>query len=247
MPDSAALWVYLGVFGTLLGAGLVLPIPEDLPIVTAGVWVGAASQDPDNHLRWWIMLPICIAGVVIGDAFLYTIGRVWGHRLLRSRWVQRKVLPPDRQVRYERLFHRHGIWILLFARMLPGIRGPIFLAAGINRLPIAKFLLADGLYAIPGVSLIFTLAYWFTDQFRDLVLRAEQVRPLIVLIVIGTVIVLLIRYFLKHPISTGDPEDVPIIGQQIASHLHGTDGNSAPPDQNAPEAPEGGQAPPKAS
>ena len=29
-------------------------------------------------LHWYIMLPLCILGVVIGDGFLYGIGRIWG-------------------------------------------------------------------------------------------------------------------------------------------------------------------------
>ncbi len=233
IPDSAALWAYLGVFGTLLAAGLGLPIPEELPIVGAGVTVGAA--DPAGPLKWWIMLPVCIAGVVICDAFLYTIGRVWGQRLLHSGWVQRKVLTPDRRARIERNFHRYGIWILLGARMLPGIRGPIFLMAGINRLPIFKFLIADGLYAIPGVSLMFTLAYWFGDQFMAIFSKAEQVRPIIVVCVIAAVGGFLVYYFLKHPVSTGDPQDVPIIGQQIASHMPSLEGNGSATAKSAPE------------
>ena len=40
--------------------------------------------------------------------------------------------------------------------------------AGIMKLPLPKFILADGIYAIPGVSLLFFLAWWFGDQFRDL-------------------------------------------------------------------------------
>src|SRR5262249_37296620 len=71
-------------------------------------------------------------------------------------------------------FARHGVLILLVARLLPGVRTAVFLSAGIIRLPWKRFLLADGLYALPGVSLLFLLAYWFTDRFRDWVIRAEE-------------------------------------------------------------------------
>jgi membrane protein DedA with SNARE-associated domain len=233
LPDSTALWVYIGFFGTLLAAGLGAPIPEELPIVTAGALVGhAPTQDPPLQVVWWIMLPILICGVVIGDGFLYTIGRLWGHRLLDRRWVQRRVLPPEKRARIERNFHRYGVWILLGARMMPGIRGPIFLMAGMNRLPVAKFLLADGLYAIPGVSMIFFLSYFFTDQVVELVKRANQVRPFIVLAVLFGVAAYLVYYFLKHPVTEGDPKEVPIIGQQIASHI------KSPEPLHAPKEPE---------
>jgi membrane protein DedA with SNARE-associated domain len=227
--NSAALWKYLGVFGTLLAAGMGLPIPEELPIVTAGAMVGHdATPNPDDpahpvsQLRWYIMLPMCIVGVVAGDAILYTIGRVWGYRVLNFRWVRTRMLPPERQERIERNFHRYGIWILLGARLLPGIRSPIFLMAGINRLPITKFLIADGLYAIPGVSMLFFLAYVFTDQFVDLVRRLDAVKPQIIMCVIALGVGYMIRFFQEHPVSTGDPEDVPVIGSKLATTLtHG--------------------------
>ena len=218
LPDATAFWVYFGFFATLLLAGLGAPIPEELPIVTAGALVGhAPTQDPPLQVVWWIMLPLLICGVVIGDGFLYAIGRLWGHRLLDKKWVQRRLLPPARRERIERNFHRYGVWILLGARLTPGIRGPIFLMAGMNRLPMTKFLLADGLYAIPGVSMLFFLSYWFTDQVVELVNRANHVRPYIVIVVITAVALYLVRYFLKHPITEGDPHDVPIIGQRLAS------------------------------
>lgn len=227
--DSAAMWKYLGVLGTLLAAGMGLPIPEELPIVTAGAMVGHDSQIPLDapdyafRLRWWIMLPMCIVGVVLGDGILYTIGRLWGFRVLNIGWVRKRLLPPEKRERIERNFHRYGIWILLIARLLPGLRGPIFLMAGINRLPLTKFLIADGLYAIPGVSMLFFLAYIFTDQFVDLVRRIDSVKPQIIMCVIALGVGYAIRYFQEHPVSTGDPEDVPVIGAKLATTLdHGT-------------------------
>jgi membrane protein DedA with SNARE-associated domain len=250
--DSAALWKYLGVLGTLLAAGMGLPIPEELPIVTAGAMVGHdASPDPTDpsgtHLRWWIMLPMCIFGVVAGDGILYTIGRVWGYRVLNFRWVRKRLLTPEKRERIEKNFHRYGIWILLGARMLPGIRSPIFLMAGINRLPITKFLIADGLYAIPGVSTLFFLAYVFTDQFVDLVRRIDAVKPQIIMCLISVAVGYSIRYFQTHPISTGDPEDVPVIGQKLATTLTHTHGAAVESAQARTEQSNNGPAAPAAN
>ena len=227
MPwDPAALWIYLGFLATLLAAAIGVPIPEEIPIVTAGALTG----HPDSPVRWWIMLPVLIVGVVIGDGILYFIGYRWGNKLLRNSWVRRRLLPLDRQERIEKRIQRYGIWILLGARLTPGLRGPIFLMAGVHRLPFVKFVIADGLYAIPGVSLLFWLAYVFSDQFIDLIEKAEKWRPIIVLIVLTVVAIWLLRFFFKHPVSEGDPKDVPIIGRQVASHYE-----KRPSDNNLPE------------
>jgi len=171
--DTGTLSVYVGVFAALIGAGFGLPIPEELPIVTAGVLAGHAAQDPQPALCWWLLLPLCILGVMLSDGVLYAAGRVGGVRLLAFPCVAR-VLPHGRLERLRHRFHRHGVFVLLLARLLPGVRTALFLTAGITRLSWKRFLLADGLYAVPGVSLLFFLAYWFTDRFRDWVVGVEE-------------------------------------------------------------------------
>src|SRR5262249_6769011 len=150
---------------------------------------------------------------------LYGIGRIFGRRLLEHRWMAHLV-PVEKRERIEQNFHKYGIKILLFARFLPGIRMPIFVTAGIMRLPLNRFLLADGLYAIPGVTLLFTLAFWFTNSFKNLVLEAEaHIKPILIIAVIVGVCVYMLFHFLRKPVPEGDPEEMPIIGPEIASHL----------------------------
>src|SRR5262249_5498846 len=148
----------------LLAAAPAAPFPAYVPW---GSLEGASRVELAPALRWWIMLPVCILGVVISDGLLYGAGRFGGPHLLESRVVKRLV-PPGRRKRIEDNFHNYGVLVLLFARFLPTIRSPIFITAGVMRLSFTRFLLADGLYAIPGVSLLFFLAFWFGDQFRDL-------------------------------------------------------------------------------
>jgi len=52
----------------LLAAGLGAPIPEEVPIVAAGVLSHTAA------MRWWAALPVCVAGVLSGDVILYWVG-----------------------------------------------------------------------------------------------------------------------------------------------------------------------------
>jgi membrane protein DedA with SNARE-associated domain len=228
--DTTALYVYLGAFLMLMASGMGFPIPEELPIVLAGATVAKApTLDPPLNVHWWLMLPVCILGVVVSDGFLYGIGRYFGWQLLEYRWVQKRLLPPEKRQRIEGNFHRYGVKILLIARLLPGIRAPIFVTAGIMRLPLSRFLLADGIYAIPGVSLLFMLAYWFTDQFVDLIERVEKrvetARPIIVLAVLTAVAAYLVFVFVRRTMVTGvtgDPKkELPLIGKQVAARIEG--------------------------
>jgi membrane protein DedA with SNARE-associated domain len=221
MFDGVATSKYLGVFAALIGAGMGLPIPEEIPVVTAGAFVGHDSQAvidarragqpvPPGLTHWWVMLPLVIVGVVLSDSILYFAGRWCGPWLLSKPWVRRRVITPEKRAKIEANFEKRGVMILLAARFTPGIRTPVFLMAGVLRMPVHRFLLADGLYAIPGVNLLFWLAYWFTDQFVEAVQAVERHKPMAVVAVLAAVGgVLLYKLFVGRKVSTGDPEEIP--------------------------------------
>ena len=208
-------WGYFGIFIGLVGTGVGLPIPEELPVVMGGVLAGS---HPDIY--WFIMLPVCIAGVIVGDSFLYALGRFYGPRLLQHKWIQRRVFPPDRLAKIEQNFHQYGVKLLLFARLTPGVRAPIFFTAGMTRLPIARFVLADSIYAVPGVSFLFFLGWWFTDSMVDFVKGPlENAKSIIVFVVVAAVICYFVYRALRKPAVTGDPHEMPQLVEQVTHRL----------------------------
>lgn len=232
MPYAELLWPMMTAFALLVLAGAGFPIPEEVPTVGAGIWV---ASNPELGVARWLILPVCFAGVLISDVMLYGVGRLWGPRLLKHRWMAR-IVPPDKREMIEHNFHEKGVKILLLIRWLPGIRSPMFITAGVMRLPIVRFIVADGTAALIGHSLLFFLAYWFGDSFRQLLLRAEHtvdslIKPLLVLAAITAVAGYLLYHFLRHPVNTGAPEEVPRIVDRVASLLEHKDCS----DPNDPE------------
>jgi membrane protein DedA with SNARE-associated domain len=211
VQDFLASWGYLGIFLGIIATGAGFPMPEELPVVTGGILAG------HNLVYWWLMLLVCIVAVILGDSLLYGIGRLWGPRVLQYAWVRKHALTPERMEKIQDNFRSYGVRILLFARMTPGIRAPIFLTAGIIRLPLHRFVLADGIYAVPGVSLLFGLGYYFGEGILALVERAEQVKFWI-MVVLVLVIALYVAYrFLRKPVVTGDPKEMPPVVGPVAN------------------------------
>ena len=203
-------WGYLGIFVGIVSTGIGFPMPEELPVVVGGALAGG------GHVTWWLMLPVCIVGVIVGDSFLYGIGRLWGPRLLSYNWVKTRLLPPERLAKIEQNFQQYGVRILLFARLTPGIRAPIFFTAGLTRLSVARFLFADGIYAVPGVSLLFFLGYWFTEGMVNLVKgEMETVKHVVIVAVIGAVALYVLYRFLRRPVVTGHPADMPEMVRRV--------------------------------
>lgn len=203
---------YPGVFLALLASGFGFPIPEELPVLTAGVLVGHG----DTTLRWWVMIPVCILGVALGDGVLYTVGRVYGPRLLANPWIQRRVLTPEKRALIEKNFQDRGVMILMTARLTPGIRTPIFMMAGVLRVPFGRFLLADGLYALPGVNVLFWLGYFLTDQVLEVFHSAERYRPVVVFGVLCAVAGVVVYHILANrKVTTGSPAEVPLYSKPV--------------------------------
>ena len=102
--------------------------------------------------------------------------------------------------------------VLLGARLLPGIRTPIFIMAGVLRVPFGRFLLADAIYAIPMVNVLFWLSYMLTDQVLAIFNQINAYRPLVIShLLAGIVGPLLYKYVFARHVSTGEPPHVPKI------------------------------------
>jgi membrane protein DedA with SNARE-associated domain len=234
---------YAGIVGMLFASCVGVPIPEEIPIATAGLMVGRVWENPEG-LYWWVMLPLCIVSVVACDCVLYYIGRRWGYWLMERKWVQKRILPPQQRAKIEKNFHEYGIGILLIARLLPGIRAPVFMTAGMIRLPFRKFLLADGLYAIPGVNLLFWLAFVFADSFMSLLNRLDTYRELILIAIIAYVAGFVTSTIMNRRSSEGDPEEIPVVGKTVAIiHSHLTGDHKPEPEPNHEGEPKPGEPP----
>jgi membrane protein DedA with SNARE-associated domain len=208
-------WGYLGIFlGIVLTGVPFVPLPEELPIVVGGALAGAGT------VFWWLMLPVCLLAVVMGDALLYTLGRLWGPRLLQIGWIRKHVLPPERRQRIEKNFQQHGIKILLFARLTPGFRGPIFFTAGLTRLSRLRFFLADAIYAVPGVTLLFFLGYWFAGSMLQVIQNElALVKHIVIIVVLLGLLGYVIFRIVRRPEVTGDPQELPTLPEKVSQTL----------------------------
>ena len=239
MPHSDLIYELLGWFGFLVSAAFGNPIPEEIMIISGGIRTAGLGEY--GHWRW-LMLPACMLGALVADVLLYGIGRVFGELIKRSSWLSR-LAPADKQERIRENLHRYGVIIFVIGRLVPGIRTTLFLTAGSTRLPLWKFCAADGLGALFGTSLFFFLGYGLGAQFRDLIEQLDNritpFKTIILIILLSAAGAYVIYRFLRQPIATGDPQEVPLIGTQIANHLPASPPETAA--QTAASTPEQGR------
>lgn len=148
---------YSGIFLVLLAAGFGAPMPEDIPLLTAGILchVGAAK------LRF--MLPVALAGVLIGDVTLFALGRRFGDHILEHRF-SRRVFRRSTLNRAKQRIRDHGAKIILAARFTPGARAITFTTAGVVGIPWWKFLAVNGSAAMLSVPTLVLIGYMFGEH-----------------------------------------------------------------------------------
>ena len=162
---------YAGLYVALCLGGVGFPIPEEVPVLTAGVLAHRGV------VRWWLALLVCIAGVVTGDLVLYVTGRRWGERVLDLRLV-RRFLNVERRNALEASYRRYGMLIVFAARHVVGLRAAAFVTAGVVRLPFWKFAVADGVAIAYGIPLNFAIAYFFSAHLHAILARSAPRREL---------------------------------------------------------------------
>ena len=143
---------YVAVFGVLVGAGVGVPIPEELTQLTAGVLAHEGVLD----LR--LAIAVVWAGILAGDVLLFELARRHGPRILETR-AARRVLTPRRREALERHFARHAFLTVAVARHTGGVRFPAFALAAVNGVRLRTFVLADALSALVSVPLVVGAGY----------------------------------------------------------------------------------------
>jgi membrane protein DedA with SNARE-associated domain len=172
---------YSAIVGLLLICGLGVPLPEDITLIAAGVLAALKS----------ITLPGAMVagflGVMIGDAFLYTVGRIYGRKAFQLP-VIRTIMTPRRVALAERKIIRNSHFICFTARFLPGLRSPVFLLSGIMGVRPLVFYGLDGFAALISVPALVLLGFWLGENLDHAIKVAERIQMsvgLLALLIVG--------------------------------------------------------------
>lgn len=199
---------YLGIIIILLLTGCGLPVPEEIPIVIAGVVSSQGELVPH-----WAFLA-CLVGALLGDSAMYAIGYHFGHSLVLKHPRFGKFVGAQREEYFEKAIQKHSFKVLLLARFMVGVRGPVYLAAGVVRMPFRRFILCDLVAATLVVGTFFGLSFYYGAAITEFVTDAEQKLTLVFLLVLGCVFLWWRRRRRQHLLDEAverheEPEDWP--------------------------------------
>ncbi len=171
------LMLYVALFFLLLGGAVGLPIPEDLPLIGAGILIER------GEVKALTVFLVCYAGVVIGDVIIYFVGRRFGAALFKSKWFRSRV--SSRRVKHTRLkLEKRSILMIFIARHLFYLRTVTFLTCGAVRMRVEKFLLADMAAALISLPIMMGIGYVASEHYQQLLEWFGKARNLSVIVIL---------------------------------------------------------------
>lgn len=188
--DPFAPYSYAVIFIVLIICGFGVPIPEDITLVVGGI------ATYYKYTSFWPMLFVSMAGVLLGDGIIFTLGYFFGAKLLKTRWFSKVV--KKRRVAMARLaFAKYGNYLIFFARFMPGLRTPIFFSIGMFKRPFYIFFLIDGFASIISVPVWIYVGKLFGENIPLLELYVKKMEHSILIIVAVLIVIIIVFHYLK--------------------------------------------------
>jgi membrane protein DedA with SNARE-associated domain len=215
-------FAYAVVFGILILCGLGVPVPEDVSLILGGFLVYEGKAD------LVMMMLTGYLGIILGDSLVFFAGRRIGSKVGTSGGFFARIVTPERRVRVEGLFAKHGEKIVMIARFMPGVRAVTYFTAGSAKMKYWHFVLFDSVAALVSAPVFIYLGYYFGGELESLIraVRNGQIRVLVGVLVVIAAYVLGSRLFNRWRAKKNPPAAAPVASPESSQAPIATPGRS---------------------
>tara|TARA_B100000161_G_scaffold176403_1_gene126770 strand:+ start:234 stop:881 length:648 start_codon:yes stop_codon:yes gene_type:complete len=205
IPDYISLAVeknpqiaYLTICLAMFLENMIPPIPSELIMPLGGFFVY------QQKLNFSILVFSGLLGTILGSLPWYYLGILVNEKRI-SKFLDKKGkylgISSNDLNKSKRWFDRYGVSLVFWGRLVPGIRTLISVPAGIELMPIRKFLFWTTLGSLIWVSLLTYAGYFFGENYPIIETYLDQiklfVKPILILIALYFFTKLLIRFIKK--------------------------------------------------
>lgn len=181
-------WIYIVLFIFSFLENVFPPSPADLVTIIGGSLIVSHSID------YFPTLLVTTLGSAAGFMVIYYIGSQLDKKVVRAGKI--KFISVEALYKAENWFSKHGYYVILANRFLPGMRSVISLFAGLSELDTRKTALLASISSLAWNAGIIYLGILFgrNVKYADKIISTYSNIMLIILIVI--LVVYLARYFI---------------------------------------------------
>jgi membrane protein DedA with SNARE-associated domain len=185
IQDTILTLGYTGIALVMLAENVFPPIPSELVMPFAG-WLAR-----DGKFDMTLCIIAGTLGTVVGAVILYYIGMFADEPIIRRfvRAYGRYWFMDERDVdRTLETFRKHGDAVVFFGRVIPLVRSLISVPAGMNRMPMGRFLV----FTTAGSAIwtaILTIGGWYLGENWQAIIGMVNQYERVFLVVLGLAIV----------------------------------------------------------
>lgn len=154
--------------------GIGIPLPKNGPqLMELGGYVFQGKGNPSIHPNLFIMMAYGIGAILLGDSLIFWIGKKC-HKWISKHPKLQRFVEGENFILAQNVIKHTGGKTIMVARFLPGLRSPVFLAAGSLGMPFRTFILCDGLACLFSAPIFILLGWYFHQDFDNLIVWIEH-------------------------------------------------------------------------
>ncbi len=195
IPDYISLAVeknsiiaYLTICLAMFLENIIPPIPSEIIMPLGGFFVY------QQKLNFYILVLWGLLGTILGSLPWYYLGKLVNEKRL-SNFLDKKGkflgISSNDLIKSKRWFEKYGTSLVFWGRLVPGIRTLISVPAGIELMPLRKFLIWTSLGSLIWVGLLTYAGYFFGENYQIIETYLDQIKY-----VVKPILILIFSYFL---------------------------------------------------
>ena len=153
-----------------------------------------------QKLNFFILVFWGLLGTIAGSLPWYYLGRLVNEKRLSNFLDQRGKyvgITSNDLAKSRRWFDRYGVSLVFWGRLVPGIRTLISVPAGMEIMPLKKFLIWTTLGSLIWVTLLSYAGYLFGENYLIIETYIDQIKYILKPILILVLIYLLIKFCIR--------------------------------------------------
>ena len=185
---------YLTICLAMFLENVIPPIPSEIIMPLGGYFVY------QQKLNFFVLVFWGLIGTIAGSLPWYYLGRIVNEKRISSILDKRGKyfgITSKDLAKSKRWFDKYGISLVFWGRLVPGIRTLISVPAGIELMPLKRFLVWTTLGSLIWIVLLTYAGYIFGENYSNIENYLDQIKYIVKPILILVITYFLIRFFIR--------------------------------------------------
>jgi alkaline phosphatase len=197
--ETNSTMAYLTICFAMFLENIIPPIPSEIIMPLGGFFVY------QQKLNFYILVLWGVLGTIAGSIPWYYLGKLVNEKRLSNFLDKRGKfigITSNDLIKSKRWFDKYGVSLVFWGRLVPGIRTLISVPAGMELMPLRKFLIWTSLGSLIWVALLTYAGFIFGENYQIIETYLDQIKyilkPILILILVYFLIKFIIRVYKKN-------------------------------------------------